>query len=107
MALAGDTNRWLALRLEGSGPVNRDAIGARAIVSTSDGRVQMQDVHNGSSVGGGSDLALHFGLGPAELTSVEIRWPDGTSQTYSDLAPNTAYAIGYDGSAQALAPLVE
>ncbi|HSN75189.1 MAG TPA: FG-GAP-like repeat-containing protein [Anaerolineae bacterium] len=95
--LASDANRWLALRLVGSGRVNRDAIGARAIVTTSDGRVQMQDVHNGSSVGSGSTLTLHFGLGEAEIESVEILWPDGASQTVTDLAANTAYEITYDG----------
>jgi cytochrome c peroxidase len=96
-ALAGDANRWLALTLVGGGPVNRDAVGARAIVTTSDGRVQMQDVHNGSSVGSGNALALHFGLGQAEIKSVEIVWPDGSSQVHTDLMPNTAYVIGYDG----------
>ena len=106
-ALAGEANRWLALKLSGGGPVNRDAVGARVYVTTSDGRVQMQDVHNGSSVGGGSTLTLHYGLGEAEIKSVEIRWPDGTSQTIADLVPNTAYEIGYDGSVQALTPLVE
>lgn len=95
--LAGDANRWLALKLVGGGPVNRDAVGARVYVTTSDGRVQMQDVHNGSSVGGGSALTLYFGLGEAEIESVEVRWPDGTSQVVTDLAPNTAYVIGYDG----------
>ncbi len=97
-ALASDPNRWLALKLVGGGPVNRDAVGARAYVTTSDGRVQMLDVHNGSSVGGGSDLTLHFGLGEREIEKVEIIWPDGKRQTYAHLLPNRAYVIGYDGS---------
>jgi hypothetical protein len=95
--LTGDNNRRLALKLIGSGPVNRDAVGARVYVTTSDGRVQMQDVHNGSSVGGGSALTLHFGLGETKIEAVEIVWPDGTRRTHSDLAPNTAYEIRYDG----------
>jgi cytochrome c peroxidase len=99
-ALASDTNRWLTLKLVGGGPVNRDAVGARAFVATSDGRVQMQDVHNGSSVGSGNALTLYFGLGEAEIESVEIIWPDGKRQTYSDLRPNTAYVVGYDGSVE-------
>ncbi len=99
-ALAGDANRWLALRLVGGGPVNRDAVGARAYVTTSDGRVQMQDVHNGSSVGSGNALTLYFGLGEAEIEAVEIVWPDGKRQTYSDLRPNTAYVIEYDGGVE-------
>lgn len=92
-------NRWLTLKLVGGGPVNRDAVGARVVVTTSDGRRQMQEVRaGGSGVGGGSALELYFGLGLAEVESVEIRWPDGTRQTLADLAPNTAYVIGYDGS---------
>ncbi len=103
-ALAGDANRWLALTLVGGGPVNRDAVGARAIVTTGDGRVQMQDVHNGSSVGGGSTLTLHFGLGEAEIEAVEIVWPDGSSQVYTDLLPNKAYEIGYDAGVREWLP---
>lgn len=95
-ALAGDANHWLALKLVGGGPVNRDAVGARAIVTSSDGRVQMQDVHNGSSVGSGNALTLYFGLGQADIKSVEIVWPDGKQQTFTDLRPNTAYVIGYE-----------
>ena len=36
-----------------------------------------------------NDLRLHFGLGDATRTGkVEVRWPDGTSDTYTDLPAN-------------------
>ncbi len=35
---AADDRNWITLRLIGGGPVNRDAIGARVLVETSDGR---------------------------------------------------------------------
>ncbi len=91
-------NRWLTLKLVGDGPVNRDAVGARVIVTTADGLTQMQDVHNGSSVGGGSALELYFGLGKSKLETVEIRWPDGSEQVLNDLMPDRAYEVRYGGT---------
>jgi hypothetical protein len=75
--LAGMGNHWLTVRLTGGGPVNRDAIGARVYVYTSDGRTQMQEVTSGSSLGAGNDTALHFGLGRATVSQVSVLWPDG------------------------------
>ena len=59
----GADNNWLTVRLEVNPPVNRDAIGARVLVTTYDGLTQMQEVKSGSSLGAGDDTALHFGLG--------------------------------------------
>ena len=44
--LAGAGNHWLAVRLEGRPPVNRDAIGARMFVTPGAGRPRMQEVKN-------------------------------------------------------------
>lgn len=94
-ALNADTHHWVTIKLIGGGPVNRDAVGARVRVTTDDGRVQMQDVHNGSSVGSGSSLTLHFGLGAAAIKSVEVLWPDGTRQIYLEMPRDTLYRIQY------------
>ncbi|MER2598960.1 MAG: FG-GAP-like repeat-containing protein [Caldilineales bacterium] len=94
-ALAAPTNHWLAVKLIGAGPVNRDAVGARVTVTTDDGRVQMQDVHNGDGVGGSSSLTLYFGLGNAMLSSMTIIWPDGTQQVYDNLQADTLYRMQY------------
>lgn len=68
---------WLRIRLEGPAGGERDAIGAKVWVESSDGRRQVQEVRAGDSHGSGSDRALHFGLGAAVPTAIEIRWPDG------------------------------
>ena len=70
---------WLRLRLEGGGPVNRDAVGARVGVVMTTGAVQMQEVKIGSSMGANHDPALHFGLGEASATHAVVQWPDGSS----------------------------
>lgn len=83
--LVGANNHWLTVRLDGAESVNRVAIGARVYVQTDDGRTQMQEVKSGSSLGAGSDTALHFGLGQANVKQVRVRWPDGVLSVYSEL----------------------
>lgn len=83
----GASNHWLRVRLSGAGPVNRDAIGAKVTIETTDGRTLMQQVKCGSSHGAGNDLALHFGLGTATPARMTIRWPDGMTET----TPNVPY----------------
>jgi cytochrome c peroxidase len=75
--------------------VNRDAVGARAYVTTPDGVRQMQDVIAGTSLGAGNELALYFGLGTARRADVTIRWPDGTEQVFKGVAANRRYQLGY------------
>lgn len=97
--------RWLTLKLVGGGRVNRDAVGSRVTVTTTDGWRQMQEVRaGGTGVGGGSALELYFGLGEAEVESVEVRWPDGSRQTHDGLTSNRAYVVGYDGSVREWLP---
>lgn len=92
----GDTNaNWLTVDLEGGGPVNRDAVGTRVIVTTDDGQSQMQVVTSGGSLGAGHDQRLHFGLGDAEIDSAEIIWPDGETAVYDDVQANQIWQLSY------------
>lgn len=88
-------NRWTTIRLTGTGSVNRNAVGARVYLTTNDGRVQMQDVICGSSLGAGNDLALHFGLGSAEISQIRIVWPDQTENVLKDIPVNHLLQITY------------
>lgn len=88
-------NNWVKLRLVGTGAVNRSAVGARVYVTTDDGRVQMQDVICGSSLGAGHDLALHFGLGSAAVQEVRIVWPDRTENILTNIPGNQNLQIVY------------
>lgn len=102
--LTGDqsTNYWLALELVGGGPVNRDAIGVRVYLTTPDGITQMQEVINGSNLGAGSELALNFGLGKASRADLTIRWPDGRTQKFENVAANQRYHLEYPSSEDTL-----
>jgi hypothetical protein len=89
------TNARIALTLKGNGIINRDAVGSRVTLTTSDGHKQVQEVQIGSSLGAGNATTLYFGLGQQTIQSLEIRWPDGTIQTYQDVPANMHYTIPY------------
>ena len=78
-------SHWLAFELVGT-QSNRDAIGAKVYLTTADGLRQMREVRSGDSLGAGSDIALHFGLGQNDRASrIEITWPSGLRQTLTDV----------------------
>jgi hypothetical protein len=101
---AGPENHWLTIRLVGGGPINRDAVGARVYLTTSDGRTQMQDVICGSSLGAGNDTALHFGLGQAAIQQVTVVWPDGTTQVLDQAPVDRVWQVNYSPSVAATNP---
>jgi cytochrome c peroxidase len=86
---------WIALELTGGGPVNRDAVGARAYITTPDGVTQMQDVISGASVAAGNELTLYFGLGQHKKADITIRWPDGVRQEFRNINANQRYGLAY------------
>ena len=96
-AKSNPANHWASFQLEGN-PSNRLALNARVYVRT--GAVQqMSEVLSGGSYLSQSDLRLHFGLGAsARMDQVEVRWPDGQSQTFRDLAADRFYRLKEGGS---------
>jgi len=86
-----DGNWWI-LELVGT-QSNRDAIGARVVI-TSDKRAILRNV-----VGGGSSLSqqpyfVHWGLPVDEkLMRVEITWPNGVKEVRVDLKPKSRSLI--------------
>lgn len=76
---------WVALRLVGV-TSNRSAIGARVRL-TAGGLTQVDEVRGGGSYYSQNDLRLHFGLGAASrVDRVEVRWPGGLEESFSDVA---------------------
>ena len=76
----GPSGHWILLKLKGT-VSNRDAIGARATVTT-DSLKQIREVKSGGSYLSHSDFRLHFGLGDATtIDELKIRWPTGRTQT--------------------------
>lgn len=77
---------WVRVRLEQSG-TNRFAIGARVRV-TGGGRTQVRELYAGAEFLGQSEGVLHFGMGDdaACPVEIEVRWPDGSTQTESNVS---------------------
>ena len=72
---------------------NRSAIGARCTV-TAAGHKQIADVVGGGSYYSQSSSTLYFGLGRAQkIESIEVRWPAGEKQIWTDVAPNAMLHI--------------
>jgi enediyne biosynthesis protein E4 len=72
---------------------NRAAIGARVTIRSA-GVKQFSEVRSGASYLSQNDLRLHFGLGTAsKMESVEIRWPNGTTETLQNIAADNIYTI--------------
>ena len=92
-------HNWISIRLTGSveknGPVNRDAIGTRVYLHTSDGQFQMQEVRSGSSLGAGNDIALYFGLGESDIESVFVQWPDGRERIFVNVPINQTWELNH------------
>ncbi|MCA9931361.1 MAG: CRTAC1 family protein, partial [Anaerolineales bacterium] len=84
----GNTNHWLTVTVEGTAS-NRDAIGARIILTTSAG-TQIREINSGWNHGGGSYRAAYFGLGTDTSGTLEIRWPDGTTQVIGAVTADQA-----------------
>jgi hypothetical protein len=80
----GTRNHWLGLALVGA-KGNRQGLGARATVTDSSGGRQIFDVTTASSYLSSNDPRVIAGLGNRTgVRSVEVRWPDGQTQTISN-----------------------
>ena len=64
---------------------------------TDDGRTQMAEAKSGASNGAGHEVALHFGLGAAQIVEVEVRWPDGRRDLIpgEDVPVDTLWTYAY------------
>jgi hypothetical protein len=72
---------------------NRGAIGARVRVTTPK-MTQIDEVHAGGSYNSSNDTRLHFGLGSdAMISKIEIFWPSGLRQEFSDIQADAIYEI--------------
>jgi hypothetical protein len=68
---------------------NHDALGARLILHSSTGNYT-RDLRSVSGYLSGDPALVHFGFpANAQLTSLEVQWPDGAVSQVNQLAPNT------------------
>jgi hypothetical protein len=83
----GNTNHWVRLTLAGT-KSNRSALGTVVRIDK-----QWQTVRSGSSYCSQSDLALTFGLGKDTTANIEVIWPSGTKQRFTNVKANANYII--------------
>jgi hypothetical protein len=92
MNTSANTNHRVLLRLIGS-KSNRGAVGARVRVTTQT-MLQIDEVRAGGSYNSTNDSRLHFGLGnDGVISSMEIRWPSGLQQEFSQVPTDAIYEI--------------
>jgi hypothetical protein len=85
-------NHWVSLELAGV-KSNRLALNARVKI-VAGGVTQTDEVHSGGSYLSQNDLRLHFGLGTGtKIESVEIHWPSGKVDSFTNLAADHFYAV--------------
>jgi hypothetical protein len=75
----GGTNHWLSISLQGTRS-NRDGYGARVSVNG-----QTRVATSAGSYLCANDKRLHFGLGTAEKTTIEVLWPSGAKQVLTEV----------------------
>jgi len=95
-AQSNPAHHWVSFDLEGS-PANRLALNARVRVTI--GKLQQfGEVRSGGSYLSQSDLRLHFGLADASrIDKIEVIWPNGTTQTFEDVAADRFYHLTQGG----------
>jgi hypothetical protein len=89
VALRNDdgTGNWLIVDLEGAAP-NTDAIGATVTIDAG-GMRQLRHIDGGQSFLSVSERIAHFGLADTTtIDSVEVRWPDGSTTTRTEVDAN-------------------
>jgi len=97
----GNRNRYLRVRAVGASS-NRDGIGARVTVTTTQGGKLWGLVKTGSSYCSQSELPLTFGLGAAtKAARVEVAWPSGRVNVLTDVAAGRTITVE---EAKGLAP---
>jgi hypothetical protein len=92
MNKGGSGNHWLTIdaRLPDG---RRTAIGGRVTV-TAGGRTQFREVMGVNGYLSQGDPRAHFGLGEAtKADRVEIRWPDGRGETFTDLPADRIHVV--------------
>jgi hypothetical protein len=81
----GNRNHWLGLRLVGR-DAPRDMLGARIAVTRADGSKLWRRVRADGSYASANDPRVLVGLGAsAGRPHVEVRWPNGRVETWSDV----------------------
>lgn len=84
----------------------RDAIGAR-VTLTVGGRALIDEVRSGGFHISHGDLRVHYGLGAAVKGRLSIRWPDGSSKDYGEVAANQWITVRQNSAVPQTRPFIK
>ncbi|WGF93899.1 FG-GAP-like repeat-containing protein [Aequorivita marisscotiae] len=92
----GSGNNWIKIRCVGS-PSNNSAVGAKVrIKATINGTQvwQTRQIEAASGYCSQNSFTNHFGLGDAiNVDEIEIYWPSGAVETFTDIDENNTYLV--------------
>jgi hypothetical protein len=97
----GNSNHWLEFDFAGT-LSNRDGVGAKIYVTTADGTVQLREQNGGYHRWSQNHMRLHFGLATHTAADIEVRWPSGTVDYFTNVTADNVYVINEGGSLDAL-----
>jgi len=84
----GNQHHWIELDLQGT-KSNRDAIGARVMLTTGHGKVLYRTVSTAGSYASSNDRRVAFGIGEdTSIREIAIRWPSGLNQKIENPKPD-------------------
>lgn len=95
-------NHWLKVKLIGSPEmgVNRDAVGAKVIVFSSDGWSRTRELSSTIGYMSVHSKVLHFGLGKNNVVTVKVVWPNGQLDEFGEIEANQVLEIRLNESSK-------
>jgi hypothetical protein len=98
----GSRRSWIRVAPQ-PGADRRTVLGTRVTV-TAGGRAQMRELQVSPSYASGTLTDLHFGLGDASTVDVQVRWPDGRTGSFANVAARRAYRLTREAGLVAFPP---
>jgi len=89
--VAGSRRSWISVEPR-PGADRRTVLGTRVRV-VAGGRSQVREHQVSPSYASGSLTGLHFGLAEADRVEIEVRWPDGETRGFADVAARRVYQV--------------
>jgi len=97
---------YLQAKLRGS-PQNPFAVGASVLIEFSNGKKQYQEISPNRGIFSSSEHLIHFGVGQeTQVNKLSVRWPDGKTQTLTNVPTNQRLQLDWKNAAGYVASLV-
>jgi len=93
---SGNANNWIELDLVGTSS-NPAGVGAR-VIATAGGQNQLREQNGGYHRWSQNHERVHFGLASNNTVDLNIIWPSGTSDVFTNVAANQIYQATEGGS---------